>query len=324
MKKILTLLVLLSLYHGTNAQNPFEQFGHKGKILTATNGRFNEFHDLDSVVQIGSIMLHVHKNIIVAYVPSDTTNYMPSPTVISRWLSPDPLSEKHYDLTPYNFVNNNPIKYIDPDGRDYGLAINHETRTVTISATYYVNKNDSKSINSATSAVASWNGGNGQYNYKVGKGDEAVQYTVNFDFKVVQVNDPKAEFMNDRTASVSAENKTTPDKSSNVYEVRPDNDKSFKGSDTHGVTTGDNYVKVKDSDAQNTTGAHEVGHTLGLGHSTSGVMTTGINDSNHSGSPNGWNVQDVIRNGVNGTPISNVTTTGTAPDNFNKGKIKSN
>lgn len=117
MKKILTLLVLLTLYQAINAQNPFEQFGHKGKILTATNGRFNEFHDLDSVVQIGSIMLHVHKNIIVGYAPIDTTNYMPSPTVISRWLSPDPLSEKLYSQSPYSFSLNNPILFVDPDGQ---------------------------------------------------------------------------------------------------------------------------------------------------------------------------------------------------------------
>ncbi len=117
MKKLLTLIALLSLYQGTNAQNPFEQFGHKGRILTATNGRFNEFHDLDSVVQIGSIMLHVHKNIIVGYAQTDTTNYMPSPTVISRWLSPDPLSEKLYSQSPYSFSLNNPVLFVDPDGQ---------------------------------------------------------------------------------------------------------------------------------------------------------------------------------------------------------------
>lgn len=122
MKKILTLLALLSLNLAINAQNPFEQFGHKGKVLTATNGRFNEFHDLDSVVQIGSVLLDVNKLVIIGDAPIDTVSYMPSPTVISRWLSPDPLSEKYLSFSPYNFVLNNPIIFTDPDGRDVNLG----------------------------------------------------------------------------------------------------------------------------------------------------------------------------------------------------------
>jgi len=117
MKKILTLLVVLSISQMVVAQNPFEQFGHKGKILTATNGRFNEFHDLDSVVQIGSVLLDVHKLVIVGDAPIDTVTYMPSPTIISRWLSPDPLSEKLFSQSPYSFSLNNPILFVDPDGQ---------------------------------------------------------------------------------------------------------------------------------------------------------------------------------------------------------------
>jgi hypothetical protein len=37
--------------------NPFEQAGIKGiKILTLSNGKYQEFHDLDSVVQIGTTL----------------------------------------------------------------------------------------------------------------------------------------------------------------------------------------------------------------------------------------------------------------------------
>jgi len=116
MKNTIIAIFLVCLYNVTSAQNPFEQFGHKGKILTATNGRFNEFHDLDSVVQIGSVLLDVNKLVIVGNAPVDTVTYMPSSTVISRWLSPDKMSEKYYHLSPYNFVDNNPIHNEDPDG----------------------------------------------------------------------------------------------------------------------------------------------------------------------------------------------------------------
>lgn len=41
-------------------------------------------------------------------------NYDPA---IGRWLSVDPLAEKYYDISPYTYVANNPIVFVDLDGR---------------------------------------------------------------------------------------------------------------------------------------------------------------------------------------------------------------
>ena len=36
----------------------------------------------------------------------------------SRWLTMDPLAEKYYSISPYAFSLNNPVNFVDPDGRD--------------------------------------------------------------------------------------------------------------------------------------------------------------------------------------------------------------
>ncbi len=38
--------------------------------------------------------------------------------VLARWHTVDPLSEKHYGFSPYNYVLNNPLLYVDPEGMD--------------------------------------------------------------------------------------------------------------------------------------------------------------------------------------------------------------
>lgn len=38
--------------------------------------------------------------------------------ILLTWNSIDPLCEKYYDISPYAYCGNNPMRYIDPDGRD--------------------------------------------------------------------------------------------------------------------------------------------------------------------------------------------------------------
>ena len=38
---------------------------------------------------------------------------------IALWLSTDPLQGKHPGMSPYNYCAGNPVKLVDPDGRDY-------------------------------------------------------------------------------------------------------------------------------------------------------------------------------------------------------------
>ena len=37
---------------------------------------------------------------------------------VGSWTSLDPLAEKYYNVSPYAYCHNNPIRYIDPDGKN--------------------------------------------------------------------------------------------------------------------------------------------------------------------------------------------------------------
>ena len=49
-----------------------------------------------------------------AYTDFGARQYSPS---LRRWLVPDPLSEKYYDVSPYVYCNDNPVNMVDPDGK---------------------------------------------------------------------------------------------------------------------------------------------------------------------------------------------------------------
>lgn len=141
MKQLFLIIAFLLGITGIKAQtNPFEELGYTPRFATLSNGQFNEFHDNDTIVQIGSVWLNTKSKQIVGFVEQDTlySEATLRPDIVSRWISPDPLADhpNQVDKSPYAAMWNNPVYWDDPDGRcpwclgaiigaavDYGLQV---------------------------------------------------------------------------------------------------------------------------------------------------------------------------------------------------------
>ena len=70
---------------------------------------------------------------------------------LSIWLSVDPLADQYPEWSPYNFVMNNPVMLVDPDGREPTLA-----RTTGVSA--LMSDLRSAGVNSLSGLIAHYGG----------------------------------------------------------------------------------------------------------------------------------------------------------------------
>jgi hypothetical protein len=115
------MLLLVSITASAQDYNPFKSIGKKGKILTLSKGKYVEVFDYDTIQRIGTVLFNIRtKKIVKLLNAEETYKKFSDNSSSSRWFSPDPMSEKFYSWSPYNFVYNNPIRYTDPDGTTPG------------------------------------------------------------------------------------------------------------------------------------------------------------------------------------------------------------
>src|SRR5688572_12506680 len=93
------LLSVVNIYTAV-AQNLFE-------------GNCSKVENKDACINIGS----VYYNTSTLKVESFTDSSLNNTARISRWLSLDPLSKIYSSHSPYTYVLDNPILFIDPDGK---------------------------------------------------------------------------------------------------------------------------------------------------------------------------------------------------------------
>ena len=113
----LILLLLVSFTATAQEYNPFKSIGKKGKIVTLSKGKYVEVFDYDSIQRIGTVLFNIRtKNVVKLLNAEETFKKFSDNSSASRWYSPDPLADNFAQYSPYNFVENNPINLIDPDG----------------------------------------------------------------------------------------------------------------------------------------------------------------------------------------------------------------
>ena len=189
----------------------------------------------------------------------------------ARWLSVDPLWINHPDKTPYNYCLNNPVKMMDPDGRN-GVVTGEGTAEdpYVVTANYYYNPNDfsedPESITGLRSAIQAYN--NNGKPWKVVLPDRKGRVFVKMNLNLKESDDPRKDATSDYS---------NPDYNDlrnvcygNIVRNSTDSPKKWGGSDGFSISINVNAFKNETGYTFTETivgvWIHEIGHNLGLTH----------------------------------------------------------
>ena len=179
---------------------------------------------------------------------------------LSIWLSVDPMSDKYPLFSPYVYCANNPIKLVDPNGEDYVVIVDEKKQTMTIKAIYYTAEDNKSELQEGLDI---WNSQSGRFYHKM----NGKNYEVVFDLQVAE-----GDFSTDSEARSAAfgDGKMS---INNYFE------KSSPGVNKRGATTDGNIIQLDPEIGGRRSLAHEIGHTIGIGEWTFGLMSQGTEET---------------------------------------------
>ncbi|MCC6290010.1 MAG: hypothetical protein IT249_19190 [Chitinophagaceae bacterium] len=137
------LLILTASLASFAQKNPYKEIGKKTKVLTLTDGKYDEFFDDEDVQQIGTALVNIQTSKVVKLLTEEEAERRLDNTTGKRFLSVDPLSKKYPMLTPYQFASNTPIQAVDLDGLESWVVV----KTTIKDKTYIHLKFDKDLIN---------------------------------------------------------------------------------------------------------------------------------------------------------------------------------